>query len=343
MHGMTHEDLLRDPDVAALLERREELDCTHRELVRSIEELRSEHVALSERLRLLNREQAVARHDRNGLRNETASLKTRLQTLTEQMRAGGPEYMARKETLRKLTEKRRAMRERVDELDQECVAIGSRVTALEMDLIQAQEQLGSLEEQKQAIVDEISGRLSNTSLDRDEVEKHLNEVALEFRDAVTRRDEVLEEHGQVSEAMAAVGAEVKDYAERIDVLERMRALDQELRKLTKRAEGERRETGQAEQNLSEARAALALSQEMLAERVEKTEALERRSTEIQTLVGSYQAAKSAMEAKEESLRLARESLAGFEKELREILVVLPLVGSDVRALRQGLERVARGG
>ncbi len=340
---MTHEDLLRDQDVAALLERREGLECTYRDMVRSIEELRTEHVSLSERLRLLNREQAVARHDRNGLRNETASLRIRQQALTDQMRAGGPEYVARRETLRKLTEKRRTMRERLDELDQECVAIGSRVTALEMDLIQAQEQLATLEDQKQAIVDEISGRLNKTSLDRDLVEKQLNEVALEFRDAVTRRDEVLEQHGQVSEALTAISAEADGLAERIDVLERMWVLSQERQDLAIRAEGERRETGQAEQSLAETQAALAQREVMLAERVGKTEALEHRSAKMQSMTGPYQTAKSVMEAKEDSLRSARELLAGFEKELSELLVVLPMLGNDVRALRQGLEQVARVG
>lgn len=340
---MTHEDLPSYQDVAALLERREGLERTHRDLVRSIEELRTEHVSLSERMRLLNREQAVARHDRNGLRNETDSLRTRLQALTDQMRAGGPEYVARKETLRKLTEKRRAMRERLDELDQECVAIGSRVTALEMDLIQAQEQLATLEDQKQAIVDEISGRLNKTSLDRDLVEKQLNEVALEFRDAVTRRDEVLGEHGRISEAVSAISAEADGLAERIDMLERMRVLGRERRELATQAEGARGETDQAEQTLAGIQAALARSRALLAERTEKSEDLEQRSATVQARVGPYQEAKSVMEAKADALRSARETLAGFEKELGELLVVLPLMGNDVRALRQGLERVARVG
>ena len=192
-----------------------------------LEAKRSDLVALSERLRSLHRERALAKREAHTLQNEIFQLKRRREELDSRLHQHAPNYWSLQEALTKLSARKKSLTDRLAELGKEIANLAEQLAALTQECNAGAARHAELEATKLGLVNEISDRLKNVSLDRDKVEEDLNRLAVEFRDTVNSRDELQAvydvEKAAVDQALEAISS----LEERIATAERIKALKAE--------------------------------------------------------------------------------------------------------------------
>ena len=337
---MTYDAPLRDPDVAALRARRDALAAQFITVGRADEQARAAYARLGERLRTLNRERAVARHERHALQSELALLKRKCETLEENIRHYAPDYLTQQAAFRSLTAQVRLLQERIDDTEQEIAELTTHFDALEAEMFTGQQRLAELEEEKNKIVEEIATRLKRTSLDRDKIEKDLNAVALEFRDVVAARDETFQVHSENQESLDALTEETGQHERRIDELERMQALNAERKKLGEEVQAKAREVSVVRETMSGVQRQLITKKARLQGMVNAAEDNERQAAEIERLVGPYRKARSEMQARQAQCDASAAALGRYGEELGDMLATLPELEEELRVLAHKLARIA---
>jgi len=306
----------------------------------AIEEARAALAELGERLRGLNRERAVGRHERHALGAELALLRRQCRVAEEQLHSYAPNYLAQQDALRKLATKARQLNEAIEEAEQENAAVTAQLSVTETEIETGRLKLAELEDEKHKVVEEIAWRLKKTTLDRDAIEKQLNEVALEFRDVVAARDETFQIFTENQQVRDALAEDVAVLERRVDELERMRALDAERKTLAEQVQAKARDVGlvleamnSAERQLASMKARVQGIQATAAENERQLAALERE-------IGAYRQARGAAQARKEALDASAAALTAFDESLGELLAGAPSLEEEVHVLTQQLARVA---
>jgi chromosome segregation ATPase len=315
------------------LDLRRERDGLRRELDRletGLDEIRSESDAVSELLRTLNMDRAVAKREIHILQNEIYRFKRKREEIDQRLRLDLPDFHAKRETLAQLQFQKKILDDGIRDLGDRVVRLSAKLGESEDDIRQGREQLARLEETKRAVTEEISGHLKKASLDREKIDEELNSVAEVFRDSVSVRDETAGLFNETKAELGGLREECARLEDRIRHAEEAKLLSAELAALRSAEEERSLAASAALDSLSKAQGELDAKRGILSGLAGELDDMNAAVAALESEVGPYEEARLAGEQAGVELADSRAAVDRFEARLLELFEQRVELTEDLR-------------
>ncbi|MBF0481389.1 MAG: hypothetical protein HQK81_12420 [Desulfovibrionaceae bacterium] len=324
----------RPPSGLESLDSRQERDALKLELERlaaALEEARRGGDAVSEELRILNTERAIAKREIHILQNDIYRFKRKREEIDARLRLDLPAFQAKQETLARLAFRKKDLDAGILDLGDRVAALAARLGDSEDGILRGREQLAQLEEAKRTVNAEISGYLKKASLDREKIDEELNSVAEVFRDSVSVRDETAAVFNDAKAELDGLSRECDRLEDRIRVAEEVKLLESELARLQSALDLERKQAGAAEESSAAANGELEAQRGRLARLEDEREQATAAAAALESEVRPYEEARLAHEAAVAELEESLAAVASLEARLGELLALRVRLEQALRA------------
>ncbi len=216
-----------EADYKSLYELRQRRDSGSKTLAKVSEELDcilSEVKTKAEMLKSLNTEYAVTERQIKDNQNEISFLKERCSAIYNGFTLLHMEFVKGKERLTDLQNEKGTLNERIANLEKGINEASSLLSAQENEKQGLLKEVGEKNEEKQKISDEISELLSETSLEREQIEQQIMELNDSFIEQIGRRNDTQMRLSEREDSIKGLKKGVEDLERQVDLLEQLKKI-----------------------------------------------------------------------------------------------------------------------
>ena len=220
-------ELNGEVDYQGLYELRQRRDSGRKTLSRLSEELNRilpEAKAKAEMLKSLNAEYALTEREMKRNQSEIILLKEKCSSISNGFTRLHMEFVRGKEQLADLSDEKEILGERITGLEKELYEVSVWMTTQEKEKQELLKEIAEKNEEKQKISDEISELLSETSLEREQIEQQIMELNDSFIDQIGRRNDAQKLLSEREDSIRGLKKSVEDLERQGEFLEQVKKL-----------------------------------------------------------------------------------------------------------------------
>lgn len=307
------------------------------DLSAQLQRLNAELENKNQKLTTLKREFIVSERKIPDARNDILQANIKLHGIDETAIAFMKEFESKENELAELRHTKQVLETDTDDMRNNLQELSKELTVLEAENKQISQEAAQLLEEKHELSDEVSKYLSNTSLERDQVEEKFIELNSAFMGSMDEREAVKKRLENLKMTVQMLPDTVDKLKQQIAFLEEVKVVYSEMVSIRTETAKIDNKFLAADSNLKERQTELTGKKEqldlLLSENADKKEGM----ISLEEVVGSYSEVLSAFIAGQGNLRSARDLCEQNAETLRNVLAEKIYLEGELQAFSDKID------